>query len=149
MRSTETYTTAVGSVRVMRTLYRCNGERAVVPLQRCAGLIAGQWTPLAACPATWVVAHLTPAQGEALGRELGAMRPSPSRRDRRPKALSGVWEAQRESFEGAVRAPKQVPAPAVRLAVSRGGRKGRGRRSAPPAKRRADRQATRRQVVPG
>lgn len=118
LRSSETYTTAVGSVRVMRTLYRCSGERAVVPLERCAGLIAGHWTPLAARQATWGVAHLTPAEGEALFRELGAMTPSKSSLDRLPKALSGVWEAQRESFEDAVRAPEQVPAQAVTLAVS-------------------------------
>jgi hypothetical protein len=118
LRSSETYTTAVGSVRVMRTLYRHSGERAVVPLERCAGLIAGHWTPLAARQATGVVAHLTPAEGEALFRELGAMTPSKSSLDRLPKALSGVGEAQRESFEGAVRAPEQGPAQAVTLAVS-------------------------------
>jgi hypothetical protein len=121
LRSSETSTTAVGSVRGMRTLYRRSGERAVGPRERCAG----HGTPLAARPATWGVAHLTPAEGEALFRERGTMTPSKSRRDRLPlrylRALSGVWEAQREAFEGAVRAPEQVPAQAVTLAVSREG----------------------------
>ena len=71
LRSTETYTTAVGPVTAKRTLYRCKGERAVVPMERRAGIVEGHWTPLAARQASCVVAQMTPSEGEALLRELG------------------------------------------------------------------------------
>ena len=37
--STESYTTAVGAVKVRRTLYRCGRERAVAPMERRAGIV--------------------------------------------------------------------------------------------------------------
>ena len=48
LRSTETYTSAVGPVSVMRTLYRSAKARAVVPVELRAGIVEGHWTPLAA-----------------------------------------------------------------------------------------------------
>ena len=59
------------------------------PLELRAGIIEGAWTPLAAKQATWVVAHLTPKEGEELFDLLGNMTPSKSTLDRLPKALSG------------------------------------------------------------
>ena len=91
--STETYTTAVGAVKVRRTLYRCGRERAVVPMELRAGMVEGHWTPLAARQASCVVAQMTPKEGETLLRELGNMAPSKSSLDRLPKALSARWEA--------------------------------------------------------
>ena len=59
LRSHATYTSAAGAVGVHRTLYRCGGERAVVPMEMRAGIVAGHWTTLAARQASVVVAHLT------------------------------------------------------------------------------------------
>ena len=73
VRCEETYTSAAGSVRVMRSLYRRlgEGERTLCPLELRAGIVEGRWTPLAARQAVFVVAHLTPQEGEDLFRELG------------------------------------------------------------------------------
>lgn len=81
LRCEETYMTAAGPVRVMRTLYstRQDGERAIPAMEVRAGMIGGFWTPLAAKQATWVVAHLTPQEGEDLFGRLGGMKPSKSR----------------------------------------------------------------------
>ena len=73
VRCEESYTSAAGPVRVMRSLYRRGGEgeRTVCPLELRAGMVEGRWTPLAARQAAFVVAHLTPQEGEDLFRELG------------------------------------------------------------------------------
>src|SRR5262249_44713174 len=83
-----------------------------------AGLIEGSWTPLAAKPATWVVAHWTPQEGEALFDLLGNMPPSKSPLDRLPTALHGHGEAHRPRFEATVRRQEAIPPAAVALAVS-------------------------------
>ena len=44
LKSTESYTTAVGPVKVARTLYRCARERAVAPMELRAGIVEGHWT---------------------------------------------------------------------------------------------------------
>ena len=85
LKSTESYTTAVGPVKVARTLYRSARERAVAPMELRAGIVEGHWTPLAARQASCVVAQMTPSEGEALLRELGNMAPSKSSLDRLPK----------------------------------------------------------------
>ncbi len=66
VRCEETYTSAAGPVRVMRSLYRRlgEGERTLCPLELRAGIVEGRWTPLAAQQAAFVVAHLTPQEGE-------------------------------------------------------------------------------------
>jgi hypothetical protein len=100
LRCATTYTSAVGPVRVTRSLYRPpQGGAAICPLELRAGIIEGAWTPLAAKQATWVVAHLTPKEGEELFDLLGNMTPSKSTLDRLPKALHGHWEAHRPRFE--------------------------------------------------
>ena len=58
LRSTETYTTAVGTVTAKRTLYRCGRERAVVAMALRAGIVEGHWTALAARQASGVVAQM-------------------------------------------------------------------------------------------
>lgn len=114
----ETYTTAVGAVTVRRTLYRCGQRRAMVPMELRAGMVEGHWTPLAARQASYLVAHMTPHEGESVLRELGAMTPSKSSLDRLPKRLSEGWEAQRERFEASLRDAYTVPPAAVSAAVS-------------------------------
>lgn len=118
LRSVGHYTSAAGSIRVMRTLYRSGQDKAVVPMEFRAGMVDGHWTALAAKQAAWTVAHLTPQEGEALFGQLGNMQPSKSSLDRLPKKLSTNWEAHRESFEEALRAQETVPAEAVTLSVS-------------------------------
>jgi len=114
----ETYTTAVGPVTVRRTLYRCARRRAAVPMELRAGIVEGHWTPLAARQASYLVAHVTPQEGESVLRELGNMAPSKSSLDRLPKRLSAGWEAQRERFEASLRDAYAVPGAAVTVAVS-------------------------------
>ena len=118
LRSAETYTSAAGPVTVMRTLYRRGKNRSVVPLEMRAGMIEGHWTPLAARQAMWVVAHLTPGEGEGLFAELGNMQPSKSSLDRLPKRVSARWEVGREAFDASLRAQVAMPAQAVTVAVS-------------------------------
>jgi hypothetical protein len=64
------------------------------------------------------VAHLTPAESETMFARLGAMTPSKSSLDRLPKALSALWEADRESFEERLRGGEKVPKAAHTIAVS-------------------------------
>ena len=118
LRSSETYTSAAGPVTVMRTLYRCGRDTAVVPLELRAGMVAGQFTPRAARQALWAVTHLTPQEAEGLFREVGNMRPSKSSLDRLPKACSAQWEAQRQEFEKQLREATRIPEAAVTVAVS-------------------------------
>jgi hypothetical protein len=120
LRCATTYTSAVGPVRVERSLYRQGhgSGRAVCPLDLRAGIIEGSWTPWAAKQATWVVAHLTPQEGEELFALLGNMTPSKSTLDRLPKQLSLHWEAQRPHFEATLRHQEAIPAEAVAMAVS-------------------------------
>jgi hypothetical protein len=119
LRCETTYTSAVGPVRVERSLYRHpHGDHTVCPLELRAGIIEGAWTPLAAKQATWVVAHLTPKEGEELFDLLGNMTPSKSTLDRLPKALSVHWEAHRPQFEATLRHQEDIPPEAVAMAVS-------------------------------
>src|SRR3989441_2826254 len=119
LRCETTYTSAVGPVRVERSLYRHpQGGHAVCPLELRAGIIEGSWTPLAAKQATWVVAHLTPKEGEELFDLLGNMTPSKSTLDRLPKALSVHWETHRLHFEATLRHQETIPVEAVTMAVS-------------------------------
>ena len=120
VRCEESYVSAAGPVRVTRSLYRrgSEGERTLCPLELRAGIVEGRWTPLAARQAAFVVAHLTPQEGEDLFRELGNMNPSKSSLDRLPKQLSERWEAERERFEAALRGEETVPPEAVTVAVS-------------------------------
>jgi hypothetical protein len=119
LRWATTYTSAVGPVRVERSLYRsAQGGQALCPLELRDGIIEGSWTSLAAQQATWVVAHLTPKEGEELFALLGNMTPSKSTLDRLPKALSVHWEAQRPHFEATLRHQEAVPDEAVAMAVS-------------------------------
>ena len=120
VRCEESYVSAVGPVRVLRSLYGSgrSGERALCPLELRAGIVEGRWTPLAARQASFVVAHMTPQEGEDLFRELGNMQPSKSSLDRLPKQLSARWEAERLTFESALREQESVPGQAVTMAIS-------------------------------
>jgi hypothetical protein len=89
LRCETTYNSAVGPLRVERSLYRHpSGGRTVCPLELNVGMIEGYWTPLAAKQASWAVAHLTPQESAELFERLGNMMPSKSSLDRLPKSLS-------------------------------------------------------------
>jgi hypothetical protein len=118
LRASETYTSAVGPVTVMRTLYRAGRDKALAPLELRAGIVEGHWTPLAARQASYLVAQLTPQECESTLRELGNMAPSKSSLDRLPKALSERWEGDRDAHEAALRERLEVPEEAVSMAVS-------------------------------
>lgn len=120
VRCEQTYLSAGGPMRIMRSLYstRGDGERAVCPMELKAGIVEGYWTPLAAQQATWVVTHLTPQEGEDLFGRLGGMEPSKSSLDRLPKLLSERWEIDRKKFEETLREQERVPENAVTMAVS-------------------------------
>jgi len=120
LRSTETYMTSAGPVRIERSLYstRQEGERAVCPLELRAGVVEGFWTPRAAQQATWMVTHLTPQEAEEGLARMGGMQPSRSILDRLPKQLSERWEVQRQEFETRLRAAETIPDEAASVAVS-------------------------------
>ena len=118
LRSTATYTSAVGPISVERTLYRAGSAPAVVPMELRAGIIEGHWTPRAAHQASYLVAHLTPQEAADTLSELGNMSPSKSSLDRLPKQLSRRWEERRVGFEEELRGQDAVPAAATMVAVS-------------------------------
>ena len=119
LRCATTYTSTVGPVRVTQSLYRHpQGGHAVCPLELRAGIIEGSWTPLAAKQATWVVAPLTPQEGQELFDLVGNMTPSQSTLVRLPEALREPWERQRPHLEATLRHQEAVPHEAVTMAVS-------------------------------
>ena len=120
LRCEDTYFCAAGPVRVMRSLYstRQDSETAICPMELQAGVVEGRWTPHAAKQATWVVAHLTPGEGEQLYEMFGGLKPSKSSLDRLPKQLGQRWEQERIEFSDVLRAQERVPAEAVSMAVS-------------------------------
>ena len=125
LRCATTSTSAAGPVRVERSLYRSSqGGPTLCPLELRAGIIEGAWTPVAAKQATWVVAHVTPKEGEELCDLLGNMTPSQSTLDRLPTALRVPWETHRPRFAATLRDQETLPAEAVTMAVSLDGSDG-------------------------
>lgn len=121
LRSSETYMTAAGPVRVERTLYKDRTDarnKAISAMDVRVGVVDGFWTPLAAKQASWIVAQMTPGKAEELLQRVGNMEPSKSSLDRLPKAVSGKWEAEREAFETTLRTGDEIPDDAVSVAVS-------------------------------
>jgi len=120
LRCATEYLAAAGPMRIERSLYssRGKGERTICPLELRAGIVEGRWTPLAAKQATWVVAHMTPYEGEELFKMMGGMRPSKSSLDRLPKLVSERWEGRRLEFERLLRAGEVVPTEATAVVVS-------------------------------
>jgi len=118
--SSETYVSAAGPVTVRRHLYRPAGRstKSICPLELRAGIVGGLWTPRAARQGTFVMAHLTPREGATLFSELGGRQPSASTLDRLPKTLSARWEANRKSWEAALRSSETGSEEAAVVAIS-------------------------------
>lgn len=120
IRSPETYLTAAGRVSVERHLYQPVAEkgRCICPLELRSGIIAGYFTPRAARQGAFVMAHLTPGEGEELFGEIGNMQPSRSSLDRLTKTLLPHWEEQRVVWEAQLRQTETVPVAAKVIALS-------------------------------
>ena len=119
LRCEQTYISAVGQIRVERSLYRAKNEmQSICPLELRAGIVEGSWSPTAAKQALLVVSQLTPYEAAHLFGELGGMQPSKSSLDRLPKKLSNEWECNRELFESTLRQQTKIPEEAVAVAVS-------------------------------
>ena len=120
LESPQTYVSAAGPLTVTRHLYRPAGRstKSICPLEWGAGIVQGLGTPRAARQGAFVMAPLTPRESALLFEELGGMQPSVRTLDRLPKTLSARFEAQREVWEGALRAGETVPEEAAVLAVS-------------------------------
>ena len=119
LRCEQAYTSAVGQIRVERSLYRAKNEtQSICPLELRAGIVEGTWSPTAAKQALLVVSQLTPYEAAHLFDELGAMQPSKSSLDRLPKKLNLQWEEKRETFEQSLRQQFEIPEEAVTVAVS-------------------------------
>lgn len=119
VRCEKTYITAVGEVRVERSLYRLkSGTPTICPLELRAGIIEDRWSSRAAKQALLAVSQLTPYEAARLFKELGAMQPSKSSLDRLPKKLSIQWEDRRESYEQSLRQQTEIPKEAVAVSVS-------------------------------
>ena len=118
LRSFATYQTAVGPIRVQRTLYRHGKEACIVPMELRAGIIGGYWTPRSAKQAIWMVAQMPPSEVKSLLDLMGNMNPSESTLTRLPKKFNEQWEQHREPFECILRESIKVPEGAVTVAAS-------------------------------
>lgn len=118
VRSFKSYQTAVGSVRVMRTLYRNGKERCIVPMELKAGIVEGFWTPRAAKQTAWIVAQMPAGEAKSLLDLMGGMSPSESSLARFPKQFNAQWEQHREPFEDLLTERLNVPDNAVTVAAS-------------------------------
>ena len=117
--SSRTFTGLAGEFSVNRHLYHPKGGgRSVAPLELRAGIVAGQWTPMAAEVMAHSTAVMTPYEAEDLLRKFGGFSPSRSSLDRLPKSLSEKWETNRWEWENAIRSQATVPAEAETLAIS-------------------------------
>jgi hypothetical protein len=115
----KTYLSASGPLTVARTLYRpADGGKCICPLELCAGIIGGLYTPVLARQVAYLMGHMTSEETSQVFTELGISGPSSSSCDRLPKLLSAVWERHRASWEAALRQQEVVPAEASVVAVS-------------------------------
>ena len=115
----KTYLSASGPLTVARTLYRpADGGKCICPLELCAGIIGGLYTPVLARQVAYLMGHMTSEETSQVFTELGISGPSSSSCDRLPKLLSAVWERHRASWEAALRQQEVVPAETSVVAVS-------------------------------
>lgn len=115
----KTYLSASGPVTVSRHLYRpVDGGKSICPLELRSGIIAGLYTPVLARQVSYLMGHMTSQDTSRVFLELGISGPSSRSCDRLPKVLNPVWEANRETWEDALRQQEFVPAEASVVAVS-------------------------------
>jgi hypothetical protein len=115
----KTYRSASGPVTVSRNLYRpVEGGKSICPLELRTGIMAGLYTPVLAPQVSYLRGHMTWQETSDVFVELGISGPWSSRCERLPKALSPVWEVNRETWEAALWQQEFVPAEASVVAVS-------------------------------
>jgi hypothetical protein len=115
----KTSLSASGPITVARNLYRpADGGKCLCPLELCAGIIGGLYTPVLARQVAYLMGHMTSDETSKVFTELGIAGPSSSSCDRLPKLLSAVWERHRAPWEGALRQQEVVAAEAGVVAVS-------------------------------
>ena len=115
----KTSLSASGPVTVRRNLYRpVGGGKSICPLELRSGIIAGLYTPVLARQVSYLMGHMTSQDTSHVFLELGIAGPSSRSGDRLPKVLNPVWEANRETWEDALRQQEFVPAEAAVVAVS-------------------------------
>ena len=117
LRQSKTYTSAAGSVKVERSLYRAEGQ-CICPLELQAGIIEGYWTPTAARLGCYVTAQLSPYQGEKLFEEFGRLQPSKSALSRLSAQLGETWESGQTELERLFCADITIPEHAVTVSAS-------------------------------
>src|SRR5229473_1774875 len=99
----KTSRSASGPLTVARTLYRpADGGKCICPLELCAGIIGGLYTPVLARQVAYLMGHMTSEETSQVFTELGISGPSRSSCDRLPKLLSAVWAGYREVGCGTV-----------------------------------------------
>jgi hypothetical protein len=121
LRQKQTYETSAGEVVVERTLYKDRADaegRCVSPMELTLGIVGDFWTPRAAQQALWVVTQMTPHKSAELFERAGNMTPSKSSLQRLPTLVADAWNADRETFERALRDGLVVPEGTVSIAVS-------------------------------
>lgn len=118
VRSTATYVSRFGEVRLERGLYRAvrNGPTRCFVEERY-GILCGRWTPEAARLAALLMTDLTSRGAERFFKEQGGMCPSRSALDRLPTSLGETAEANRERLDAELRRAYQIPATAAVVAV--------------------------------
>jgi hypothetical protein len=109
--ASESYTSGAGPFKATRRLYHAadgSGE-TICPLELRSGMVEGAWTPRAARLMAMFVAQMPASEAEKFFTELGSMAPSRSSLERLPKALSARWEANRLTWEAALRDQQRLP----------------------------------------
>lgn len=118
-RSTATYVTMFGEVRIERSTYQRLGRgRVAVPMDLRLGIVEGRYTP----KMSRIMSHgvgLMPAQdAEGFLAEVGVAKVSVSTLHRIPRNMAARYEEHRDIIEASVRQQDRVPDAAVTMQVA-------------------------------
>jgi len=118
-RSSRTYQSRFGAVKVNRRLYRSerNGPTRCMVEER-AGILLGGWTSDAARLACLLLADLSSRAAARFLSEMGALAPSRTMLQKLPSRVHDVLEPNREQVHADLRRSAQIPAEATTVAVS-------------------------------
>lgn len=116
-----TYKTLEGEVRVVRNLYRPDGERNAKTVDLIAarlGVVEDGWLPETATAMAWLLAQGTSREAEATARRLHRLPYSRSSFERVGHAVGALHGIVREDVEDALIARYEVPRQAHSLSAS-------------------------------
>jgi hypothetical protein len=114
------YHTLVGTVRVMRTVYRKterNGD-TLDPVSVRAGVVADGWLPHTARAMAYLIAQGTSREAEATGRELGRLPYSRSSFERVGHEVGALYRRAQTRIEDVLIQEYAVPAEARSVSIS-------------------------------